>query len=190
MALSQLTLVALATLFFSLMSIVSMRFFIAEDPGAKRGKKIVSGVAGLGILLVLWRLITTLAADLQALVAGVLYFLAVLLFTWAWKANSSRPLDFVGSRREPSQLNTSGPYSLVRHPFYTAYMVAWVASVTAAPYLEIVLVAIFLIGWYLIAAKREEALFLTSPLSDRYRRYQSETGMFIPRFSSKSGGNS
>jgi protein-S-isoprenylcysteine O-methyltransferase Ste14 len=81
----------------------------------------------------------------------------------------------------PRRLITTGPYRRVRHPFYLAYLVAWLAGavVTASPWLVATAIAMYFV--YRSAADAEEAGFLSSDLAGEYREYQQRTGMFIPK---------
>jgi protein-S-isoprenylcysteine O-methyltransferase Ste14 len=85
----------------------------------------------------------------------------------------------------PRRLVRSGPYRWVRHPFYLAYTVAWLAGavMTAAPWLVATAIVMFFV--YRSAALAEEVGFLSSDLAEEYREYQRRTGMFIPRLSTR-----
>jgi protein-S-isoprenylcysteine O-methyltransferase Ste14 len=81
----------------------------------------------------------------------------------------------------PSRLIKSGPYRWVRHPFYLAYTVAWLAGavLTASAWLLATVFVMFFV--YHSAAAAEEAGFLASDLAGEYQEYQRRTGMFIPK---------
>ena len=164
------------------MAWVSITFFVVEDNGAVMGKRAISMLAGGGSAYVLWRLLTSVRTDEHWLwIAFGLYAYAIGLFYWAWHANRSRPLDFAFSGREPQHFNQSGPYRWIRHPFYSAYCVAWVASWLAIREVGVTLLALLLISTYAIAARREERAFCASGFAEAYQRYRSKTGMFLPR---------
>jgi hypothetical protein len=79
---------------------------------------------------------------------------------------------------------THGPYRLVRHPFYVAYTIAWLAGsvIVDKPWL---LVSAGLCLWiYYRAARFEEASFQQTPFALSYERYAQEVGMFLPRIPS------
>lgn len=81
----------------------------------------------------------------------------------------------------PRRLIRSGPYRWVRHPFYLAYITAWLAGavMTASPWLVATAIVMFIV--YRSAAIAEELAFLSSDLAVEYRDYQGQTGMFIPK---------
>ncbi len=109
------------------------------------------------------------------------YGLANGLFWWALSAHGKAHPAFAFIRVPPSTLTTAGPYCLVRHPIYAAYLLAWCAgaAIVARPWL--LAGAGCMAFFYLYAARQEERGFLTSPLASRYGQYRQRTGMFLPR---------
>ena len=178
----------LAGAFFILMSWVSFKFFVVEDPGSRLGKRAISVTAGGTAILVLWVLGSTKWPSsggtlLTQLLATTLYLYALTLFCWAWRANRQQPLDFIGSNRPPRHLNQSGPYARVRHPFYSAYCASWIASVLATQAHGVVTVmGGLLLAVYISGARREERLFAEGDLGAQYRAYVSAVPMLIPKF--------
>ncbi|TFG28610.1 isoprenylcysteine carboxylmethyltransferase family protein, partial [Candidatus Thorarchaeota archaeon] len=73
----------------------------------------------------------------------------------------------------------SGPYSAIRHPSYTSYMLCFVALVLLIPSPVTLALLIGIPGYYLVA-KTEEQL-LISHFGDEYLSYINKTGMFLPR---------
>lgn len=117
----------------------------------------------------------------SALVAALLYMLALAVFWWAVATIRRRPLPFAFTPATPAFLITGGPYRYVRHPFYTAYLLAWLAGIigTGQPWL---LLTLGIMGaLYAMAARLEEAGFRASPLASAYATYRQSTGGFIPR---------
>jgi protein-S-isoprenylcysteine O-methyltransferase Ste14 len=109
------------------------------------------------------------------------YALANFVFWWALSAHGKTHPAFAFIRVSPSSLTTAGPYRVVRHPIYSAYLLAWCAGavISAQPLLLLGVVCMGL--FYTNAARQEESWFLSSPLAPRYREYQRRTGMFFPR---------
>jgi protein-S-isoprenylcysteine O-methyltransferase Ste14 len=114
------------------------------------------------------------------LAGTALYVLAWLLFEWAVKATRERRLSFAFSSDWPVRLMNRGPYRLVRHPFYTSYMLAWIATLVATrqPLLLGLILGMFV--FYNRAANYEESKFAASPLADDYASYRARTGKFLP----------
>lgn len=173
--------VAFAGFFFVSMAWVSVTFFVVEDRGAVLGKRAISIVAGLGSVFAMWRLLASAQMGVGWLwLSLVLYAYATAMFFWAVQANLPRPLDFAFSGREPQHFNQSGPYRWVRHPFYSAYCSAWVASALATQELGVATLAATLIAIYVAAARREERIFCRSEFAADYKQYLSRVGMLVP----------
>ena len=114
--------------------------------------------------------------------AGVAGFAAAQgLYWWALAVHGRRRPAFAFVPAPPACLVQRGPYRLVRHPIYTAYLLAWLAgaAVTGQAWL---LLAVPLMGTlYYRAAREEERTFLAGPLAPQYQEYCRRTGMFLPR---------
>ncbi len=80
----------------------------------------------------------------------------------------------------PTFLTQSGPYRLVRHPIYSAYLLAWVAGPVICGQPLLLLSTLVMAVIYFFAARQEESWFAGSELAEDYRRYRSRTGMFVP----------
>jgi len=110
-----------------------------------------------------------------------MYALANGLFWWALAAHGKAHPAFAFIRVAPASLTTAGPYRLVRHPIYTAYLLAWCAGaiITAQPWL--LLTVAFMGLFYVSAARQEESTFLTGGMAASYQAYRRRTGMFLPK---------
>jgi protein-S-isoprenylcysteine O-methyltransferase Ste14 len=122
------------------------------------------------------------AAWLWSGVAG--FALAQGLFWWALAAHGKSHPAFAFIQVDPATLTTAGPYRLIRHPIYTAYLVAWCAgvAVTGQPWLLVTVLC--MAPFYLLAARQEEKSFRAGALAPQYEEYQARTGMFVPKVSS------
>ncbi len=82
---------------------------------------------------------------------------------------------------QPVRLVTWGPYALVRHPFYSAFLLALAAAVVAAPHPG----TFAALAWGVVAmhmtARREERRLLASALGEDYAAYRQQTGQLLPR---------
>ncbi|WP_084711288.1 methyltransferase family protein [Nevskia ramosa] len=122
-----------------------------------------------------------IASALGGLTALLLCAASLALFWWAIRANRTRPLSFAFSEDEPSHLVSTGPYRWIRHPFYSAYLLAWLA-VPVATLQPLMLMPLLAMGAiYVSAARVEEGKFETSVLAAAYARYRDATGAFLPR---------
>jgi protein-S-isoprenylcysteine O-methyltransferase Ste14 len=69
---------------------------------------------------------------------------------------------------------------LVRHPIYTAYLVAFLA-LTCLSTVPVALLAVLWLGYlYRWAAGEEERSFRDTPYAAEYETYCADTGMFFP----------
>lgn len=148
----------------------------------------VSVIVTLAVfLLLLWSGTTPLPALIVAL---VLEGLSLLLFRATVTASRNRALHFAFDPENPVSLVTEGPYRLVRHPFYTSYILFWGGlalgtwSVWSIPVLAV------MITLYIVAARGEERKFLATDMAGEYAAYRSRTGMFVPRLGSAGGQGS
>ncbi|ACV58213.1 methyltransferase family protein [Alicyclobacillus acidocaldarius] len=74
----------------------------------------------------------------------------------------------------------TGPYRYVRHPLYVAYIVAFFGSCIGVWRVSLwILFAVFVILEWLRARAEERVL---SKTFSAYRSYQTQTGMFVPRW--------
>lgn len=110
-----------------------------------------------------------------------LFQMSLLLFWSAVVAARRQELSlFFEGKDEPNGLLMSGPYGWVRHPFYTSYLLAWLAGVTTTNQGWLLgSLAVCLVVYYQ-AATLEERRFLNSPLASAYRAYSRRAGMFWP----------
>jgi protein-S-isoprenylcysteine O-methyltransferase Ste14 len=114
-------------------------------------------------------------------IAGItLYVVATLLFLAALEASRRVPLPraFVDDPM-PKALITSGPFAVIRHPFYLAYSLAWIAAPVATHGPIIAGLSLIAIAGYVIAARREEQQ-LEDRFGEAYRNYKLGTGMVVP----------
>ncbi len=85
------------------------------------------------------------------------------------------------------RLNTTGPYSLVRHPLYLANFVIWtgLALLTAHPWFVILFVLLFALYYERIMFMEEK--YLRDKFGDAFMEWGAVTPAFLPRFRAWSG---
>ena len=93
---------------------------------------------------------------------------------------TAKTLDFAFSN-EVGSIVTTGPFKIVRHPFYTSYMLAWFASSFLFNSLLLWITLLYLVAFYYLSAKKEEGVILKSVYSKEYENYVRNVGMFLPR---------
>jgi protein-S-isoprenylcysteine O-methyltransferase Ste14 len=100
------------------------------------------------------------------------------LLVWAMSSLGKNLTDTVVTRKDHT-LVTSGPYRFVRHPFYDAaalYFLA-VSLMTANWFLFLTCALVFAL--IVVRTRREEERLLAR-FGDDYRKYMERTGRFLP----------
>lgn len=107
---------------------------------------------------------------------------ALCLFGFGLAISARRHLgrnwDLPMSRKEESELVTSGPYAFIRHPIYTGLILAMLGSAVGLHIYWALLLA-FAAPYFVYSARREEAVMFRL-FRDRYAVYVARTGMFAP----------
>ncbi len=158
------------------------------DGKVPAGVRLIEALGAVSVLLGGWliasRPLSPWSRDAAAMLVAVL---SGALF--AWGAVHVRPMALTASFSAdvPVRLISSGPFLRIRHPFYTAYVLAqlFVLVASASPWSAPLCVV--MAGVYVTAARREERKFASSPLAEAYSRYARATGAFCPRFARPQG---
>ena len=82
------------------------------------------------------------------------------------------------------ELITFGPYAHVRHPFYTSFILAMIASLLAFPHVAVFALLVYTFAALDITARREEKNLSASEFGADYLAYIGVSGRFFPRFGS------
>ena len=106
----------------------------------------------------------------------------VALGIWTFRSIGRNITDTVVTRREHT-LVTSGPYRLVRHPFYVTTALALLANALTTASWFIALMGSAALALMVLRTATEEAK-LVERFGDDYRRYMARTGRFLPRLRS------
>ncbi len=181
----------LAALGLALLTFVSFvwairRLFVATG-GLRGGMRAIAAGGAVSMAL---HLAALAAAEPGPLAAPglVLYAVALALFWSAVGVTAARPLSIAFSTDRPRHLLTVGPYARIRHPFYAAYLLAWMAGTLASGQAWLLVTVAGMGFLYVRAARFEEAKFAASPLAAEYARYQRRAGMFWPRLARTARG--
>ncbi len=81
----------------------------------------------------------------------------------------------------PQELVTWGPYAVVRHPFYTSFILALLAAAIAFPHAATLICLLYGIVLLTLTAIREERRLSSSAFGADYVKYMSKSGRFFPR---------
>ena len=84
---------------------------------------------------------------------------------------------------EPASIVTWGSYKYVRHPFYSAFIMAFIACTLIAPHWSIVALGIYTVLMLNYTAHKEEVRLCNEEgqLGSEYRQYMKRTGRFFPK---------
>jgi protein-S-isoprenylcysteine O-methyltransferase Ste14 len=104
--------------------------------------------------------------------------LSISLFWWA--ISTARKLDFAFSKNV-GDLLTSGPYAVVRHPFYASYILLWASTTILFNSVFLWFTLLYLVTFYFMSARDEEKVIMSSEHSKEYFEYRQRVGMFLPR---------
>ena len=152
-----------------------------SSPKTPAGAWVISTAVTSSTLLLLW-LVWSNEQPAAAQIAGIaLELLSVWLFVAAIMASRQAKLRFAFDPAHPHGLVDTGPYRLVRHPFYVSYLLFWTGWTIATWWPLAVIVPVVFLWLYVRAAQMEERNFAASPLSANYADYSRRVGFFVPR---------
>lgn len=120
----------------------------------------------------------------EPIVAGVASMMILACMSLFFHCSSlirKNKLSIVFSEDSPQFHISKGPYSYVRHPFYTSYIFTYVAVAMVMQSWVLTAMASAMFVTYYLAARYEESKFLNSNLKESYRAYMDKTGMFFPK---------
>jgi len=116
----------------------------------------------------------------QKVLCLTLTIVSHIVFLSATQAHRDKPAAaYAENARLP--LVTSGPYAYVRHPFYLAYLLVFLAGAIVTDQWSAWIGPAVLTVIYHGTAHAEEKLILASDHQESYQRYQKNTGMLLPK---------
>ncbi|HEX3925351.1 MAG TPA: methyltransferase [Streptosporangiaceae bacterium] len=119
--------------------------------------------------------------------AVVLSAASIALMFYTWGTHRVRLYLWHQTGDAPQEIVTYGAYRWIRHPFYTAYLLLFLAAAAFFPsWATFGLVAYMLVALTLTAAGEEQRLS-ASAFGAEYRRYLASTGRFVPRLAAWPG---
>ena len=159
----------------------AMRRFFVQPSGPTTGMR-ATALCGMAcaVLHVGALLLPGSVSAKRGSAAAAVYLASLLLFWWSIATNRRQPLSAIFSPDRPAHLMTKGPYRVIRHPFYCAYLLVWLAGLVATANSWLAVTVVAMSALYFRAARFEERKFLDSALARHYRSYQARTGQLIP----------
>lgn len=173
-------LVAMATATGVIIAVALQDFFVDSRVGNPKLRALQDVGVGLAVLHFGVVLVVGSAGPRWAVAGIVMYAAATLLFLGALEAARRVPLPrTLVDDPMPRALITGGPFAVIRHPFYVAYSLAWLAAPVATHGPFITVLSLGMVAIYVVAARREERQ-LDERFGDAYRTYRSHTGWLLP----------
>jgi protein-S-isoprenylcysteine O-methyltransferase Ste14 len=168
---------------------------LAQHAWAYRGHFVSDGMPP-GAIVLTFIVIAAGGMDLWALWSGprsvpalliglLLQLMSLWLFWRTIAASRAARLHLAFDPALPGSVVRQGPYRVVRHPFYSSYMLFWLGWSVAAWSVWALPPLLVMLAVYVLAARGEEAKFARSPFAAEYRAYRDEVGMFWPRWQAK-----
>jgi protein-S-isoprenylcysteine O-methyltransferase Ste14 len=117
----------------------------------------------------------------QDVAAALLTGLSVGLTCYTLGTHRVRLALWYQENDAPVKIVTEGAYRLVRHPFYSSFIVLALASCVLFPHPTTIASSVLLVLGLTSAAKREEARLSKSEFGTEYVAYMNKTGRFFPR---------
>ncbi len=160
----------------------SALFYFGKNKAPSKKIQFIKYGGSFFILLHLFILGFKAELNLPSFCIGIsIFLLSLFLFWWSLALNWRDNLHFAFVESDKDRLVTKGAYRYIRHPIYTAYLLAWLGGsiICGQPLL---MITFFAMGYiYLSAAKFEEEEFLKSQMKVEYAAYIKRSGQFIPK---------
>lgn len=117
----------------------------------------------------------------SAVAAAVASSGSIVLIAAAMAAHRAAPALWHQENDLPGELVTRGPYARIRHPFYSSFLLAFLAAVAAFPHPGTLACLLYAAAALTLTARREERRLARSTFGEAYRRYRAASGRFLPR---------
>lgn len=155
------------------------KFFKVTTDGARSGARFYDPAVAIQILATYYYMSYGYQGTTVHIAVGIgLYLTALTLFWWAIK--TAKSLDFAFSSNV-GEIITTGPFSIVRHPFYVSYILTWGTSTLMFNSIPLWITLFYLMAFYFLSAQREEKVIEKSAHAEAYAKYKNSVGMFLPR---------
>lgn len=156
-----------------------IKLFKVRSKSSKTGSLLYDPIVAIQIVSTFYHFgFSSFSNLISPLLAFVFYSISLSLFWWG--VQTVNQLDFAFSNNV-GKIVTSGPFSIIRHPFYLSYILCWITSTVLFNSIELWITLLYLIAFYSISAKTEEKVIMKSEYSIEYESYRNNIGMFLPR---------
>jgi protein-S-isoprenylcysteine O-methyltransferase Ste14 len=144
------------------------------------------GILGMLISMILYLLIPLqvqwFPLPLPSMVrwAGVILGFSTIPFLVWIHRTLGRYYSAILETKKEHALVTIGPYSRIRHPMYTVFMLFTLSTALMTANLLVAVFAAIIITMFFPLSKKEERM-LIDRFGEEYRNYMKRTGRFLPR---------
>lgn len=147
----------------------------------QRRAQVISAVVLVSAATFIWLGVSSPQPLAAQIVGLALEAASLVLFFSAIRESRQAQLRFAFDPTRPETLVTSGPYGLVRHPFYVSYLMFWIGWAIAVWSVFALVNVVVILILYVVAARFEERNFEGSALAADYAAYRKRVGFFVPR---------
>ena len=179
-----ITYLAFATYIAIILSLLwaRLRFFNTQGAHVTPWIRLYDPVVGIQIVTSLYMFYSAPQSAITSSWVWLAALLASISLFW-WTIFTARKLDFAFSKNV-GDLLTTGPFALVRHPFYVSYILLWTSTTIVFNSAFLWLTLLYLVTFYFMSARGEEEVILNSKHSKEYLEYRKRAGMFLPKITS------
>lgn len=158
----------------------TLRHFRSVGP-MPSGMRLIGTISVFAMAVFTWLVFSAPVSEVWS-VASLLSIGSLALFIWTVRTTRGAGFALAFADAQSPHLLTSGPFHYVRHPFYTSYLIFWLATYIATLSTLSLVGLIILLVCYTVAARSEERLMSTGQLATTYASYTLRVGMFLPRW--------
>jgi len=152
-----------------------------DMPKAPDGVRLISTLVILSALFLTYMSFTTSQPEIAQIIGlGIMVF-SLVMFWLTIRESSQAKLLAAFDEKLPHGLLKTGPYSYVRHPFYTSYIIQWFGWAVAVWSIWAIVPLLSMTTVYWVAARDEENKFLRTDMADEYKEFMAGTGRFFPK---------
>jgi len=113
-------------------------------------------------------------------VASVAAVGGIALMSATWGTHRIKLALWHQNHDAPQSIVTAGPYRMIRHPFYTGFLLVMISAVLALPHWSTLAAFAYTVVALNATAIREEQRLSTGEFGPEYRAYSRGTGRFLP----------
>jgi protein-S-isoprenylcysteine O-methyltransferase Ste14 len=115
------------------------------------------------------------------IVASVAAAASIALMSATWGTHRIKLALWHQDNDAPQSIVTVGPYRMIRHPFYTSFLLAMTSAALALPHWSTLTAFAYTLVALNVTAAREERRLAAGEFATEYRAYAQSTGRFLPR---------